>query len=183
MTVSGGDTTDFTIPSTGTIDDIPQNASFPISHFESIPGPLGTVFFDLTAVPAATSPVGNDCSSGAVGSVCVPPGSPFTFVQKTADQVDVSLAAALEAYTGTTATGETPYSAIFSTTLSGRLADGSSVTIPDILNLEFSEHETITSTWSASESPLAATPEPSMALFVGVGLLGIAFLRRRSLRS
>ncbi len=180
MIVSGGDTTDFTIPSTGTIKDVTQGTSF-ISQFETINGPLGTVFFDLTSVPSATVPVGNDCTSGAVGSTCVPTGSPFAFHQVTADQVDVTLAMGLEAYTGSNLTGETPYNAIFSTTLSGRLSDGSVVNIPDILNLEINEHGTITSTWSASESP-SAVPEPLMSWFVGAGIVGIVLARRRMSR-
>ena len=181
MSVSGGDPADFTVPSTGTIRDIPQGTAF-ISQFESVSSPLGTVFFDLTSIPAATPPASNDCSSGNVGSVCVPPSSPFTFLQKTSNQVDVSLAATLEAYTGSSSTGETPYNAIFSTTLSGKLSDGSQVTIPDILNLEFNEHGTITSTWSASESP-APVPEPVFSWFAGAGLVSIFLARRRQSRS
>ncbi|HLG99465.1 MAG TPA: PEP-CTERM sorting domain-containing protein [Bryobacteraceae bacterium] len=178
MSVSGGDTADFTIPSTGTIRDIPQNVMLPLTQFESIPSPLGTVFFDLTSIPPAAPPASNDCSSGAVGSVCVPTGSPFRFTQASADQVDVQLVLGMQAYTGTSATGETPYNGLFSTTLSGKLSDGSVVTIPDILNLEFNEHGTITSTWSATESP-SPVPEPTTTLLVGVGLLGMALYRRR----
>jgi hypothetical protein len=180
MTASAGDPTDFTTPSTGTINNIPENVSLPVSQFETISSPLpgGTVFFDLTSIIPATPPVGNDCSSGAVGSVCVPPGSPFEFIQQSADQVVVDLALGMDAYTGSISTGETPYKGVFSTTVSGTLPDHTSATIPDILNLEFKEHGTITSTWSATESP-SPVPEPTMPLLVGMGLLGIAFFRKR----
>lgn len=136
--------------------------------------------FDLTSFIAPTLPSGasNDCSSGTPGSVCIPPGSPFEFIQQDTNQVVVDLALGMEAYTGSSSTGETPYKGVFSTTLSGNLSDGSAATIPDIMNLEFNEHGTITSTWSATESP-SPVPEPRMSLLVGVGLLGIALLRKR----
>lgn len=183
MSVSGGDTSDFNIPSTGTIKDVPQNLSGPITQFETISSPLGTVSFDLESIPAATPSPGNNCASAAVGTTCVPTGSPFQFTQVSADQVNVTLTADLDAYTGSMASGFTAYNAVFSTTLSGTLSDGSAVNIPDILNLEFNEHGTITSTWSATESPIPPVPEPALSMIAGLGFAGIVAGRRLLRRS
>jgi hypothetical protein len=189
MNISGLDSTDFTFPSTGTINDIPQGTTS-IMHWETAPSPLpgGTVFFDLTGVPNATVPPGNDCSSGNLDTTCVAPNSPFVLFQASATQVNIVFVADANAYTGTSGTGVTPYTADFHTSLSGSLAGfgcvvggpqvSCSVNIPDVLTFEALGGK-ISSTWSATESPVTTpTPEPLTYLLFGSGLVALAMMRR-----
>jgi hypothetical protein len=187
--VSGSDPADFIFPSTGTIKDLPAGVATPLVDFETVESPLpgGTVFFDLTGI-VIPGPFG-DCSSAALNNSCNPGGgSPFDLLQVTADQVSVSFSVDEIAYTGTSATGSTPYDGIFTTQLSGDLPtvagnpfSGDADTIPDILDF-FAAGGAITATWSATESP-AAIPEPMSFVLLGSGLVGMALWSRRSRRS
>jgi len=195
INVSGLDSKDFTFPSTGTIRNIPQGIGSIIS-WETVPGGTNdggsgtTVFFDLTGVPAAILSGTNDCVSGAVGSNCAPTGSPFSFKQISASQIQIGFVVDAIAYTGTSADGSTPYIANFSTTLSGTLqsfgcvpsmANNCNDTIPNLLLWE-AGGGSVESGWTATESP-APVPEPiSLALF-GSGLVAIAMLGRRKRRT
>jgi hypothetical protein len=147
-------------------------------------GSGATVFFDLTGVPQAVVSGTNDCSSGNVGSICAPPGSPFTFYQISANQVQIGFVVDAIAYTNNSSSGSTAYVANFSTTLSGMLTgfgctSNCTDTIPNILNFEglgFS----IESSWSATESPI---PEPMTAVLFGAGLIGLSMIGRRRRRA
>jgi hypothetical protein len=188
MSVSGLDPIDFTFPSTGTIKNIPQGTTA-ITTWETVPSPLagGTVFFDLTAVPAGVNSGTNDCT-GDVGSTCVPSStSPFVFRQVSTNQVQISFVVDAIAYTGTSASGNTPYIANFQTSLSGNLtgfgcvpsmANNCNDTVPNILNFEASGG-TIDAGWHATESPVSAIPEPISAALFGSGLVGLSLLGRR----
>ena len=175
-------------------DQIKDLASLPpptLTDFETVLGgaPLAgqTVHFDLTSVHTNASTIGN-CASNAAFNVCGPSGSPFVFQEDaTGTQVSLSFSVLMNAYTGTTGTGVTPYQGIFTTQLSGHLTgsgacSGVAVSITNILSCE-AANGTITASWSATESPAPSTPEPSSLLLMGSGLAGLAGFVRRFKRS
>jgi hypothetical protein len=184
--VTSTDPTNFTSGSTAsdTIKDLPAAVLLPLVDFQTVQSPLsgGEVFFDLTGftIPGA---FGN-CTTFALNASCNPGGgSPFILTQNSANQVTVGFAVTEIAYTGTSTSGSTPYDNIFTTQLSGELPNGNPDTIPNILNYISTSGNTITSTWSASESPVVA-PEPLSFVLFGSGLAGLAlFGRRRRSRS
>ena len=183
--VSGSDPSLFTVGTTGTIKDLPIGVVLPLVDFQTVIGPLGVVHFDLTAIQTPATPAGNNCSTFALSAICAPGGgSPFTLFQQSANQVGISMAMSENAYLNTSGTGTTPYNAIFTTQLSGNLSNGQAVTIPNILSL-IGGGGTITATWSATESPLSAVPEPSQFFLLGSGLVGLGLWksRQRSARS
>ena len=177
------DTTDFIGGSTpvDTIKDLTAGELLPVVDFQTAQSPLpgGVVNFDLISfvMPGASG----NCTLTTAPNLCSLAGSPFTFLQQTSDQVVISFATTEIAYTGTSASGSTPYQGIFSATLSGVLPNGSTVNIPDILNFIIGGG-TVTATWSGTDSPASpsAVPEPSQLGFLfGAGLIGIVFLRKR----
>jgi hypothetical protein len=181
--ISSGDPLAFTSGSTAsdTIKDLLTSEILPLTDFETIQSPLagGIVNFDLESIfiPGA---FGN-CASSSIGTSCNPGGgSPFDLLQDTANEVTVTFSVSMDAYTGSIATGFTPYVGIFSTNLSGNIP-GTSLpfTVPNILTF-IAGGGTITSTWSAQES--ATVPEPSTMVLLGAGLLFVGSatrLRRR----
>jgi hypothetical protein len=180
--VSSGDNTLFT-SGTGpndTIKNLPLGTAS-LTNFETIQGPSNVVHFDLTQIvlPGA---LGN-CSSNAANNQCAPGGqSPFKLVEDaTGTQVTVTFSVRMNAYTGSSATGTTPYIGLFSTNLSGNLPNGSAVNITDILSYEASGG-VISSTWSAQESALPSTPEPQSAWMViaGIGMMAFGLAKRKS---
>jgi len=180
MSVSGADATDFTFPSTGLIQNIPQG-TVSISQWEKVNSPLpgGIVFFDLTGVPNAVA-AANDCASGNVGSQCA--AGPFLLQQSGPTNVTITFLVSANAYTGIPGTGVTPYTATFQTTITGINAlsqfgctTNCSATIPNILFWE-GGGGTINSTWSATEAP--SVPEPISFLLFGSGLIGVALIGR-----
>ena len=175
------DPTNFTSGSSAldTIKDLPSGVAVPLVDFETVQSPLagGEVHFNLTSIviPGA---FGN-CASAAVNTQCnIGGGSPFDLFQATANQVEISFTVNMIAYTGTSLSGSNPYEGIFSTTLSGTLPNNQPVTIPNILNF-FAAGGTETSTWSAAESPLTASPDPQTFLLLGSGLIGLSMFGRR----
>lgn len=175
--VSGSDPALFTVGSTAldTIKDLPFGVATPLVGFMTVQSPLpgGQVLFDLNSlvVPGA---FGN-CTVFAVNATCNPGGgSIFVLFQNTANQVSISFSTTQSAYTGSIATGFTPYNGVFTTQLSGNLSNGNPDTIPNILNF-FAAGNTITSTWSATLSP---TPEPGTWLLLGAGLIAAGSLRK-----
>jgi hypothetical protein len=177
--VSGSDPAVFTVGNTGTIKDLPIGVVLPLVDFQTVAGPLGLVHFDLTAIQTPATPVGNNCSTFALSAICTPGGgSPFTLFQASANQVGISMSMSELAYLNTSASGTTPYNAIFTTQLSGTLSNGQAVTIPNILSL-IAGGGTITATWSATESPLSGVPEPSQFLLLGTGLVGLGLWKSR----
>ena len=191
MTVSGI-STDFSIGASPTdlIQDLPGLPGPTVVNFEEVLGSglLGgeTVHFDLTGIPLPNGGAGlGNCLSNAPDNVCAPAGSPFKLSEDDfGSQVTISFSASLNAYTGTSTSGSTPYRAIFSTTYSGTLAGAGACSglVADITNILSCEAAggTIDSTWSASESPILGTPTPepaNVALF-GSGLLGLGLYFR-----
>lgn len=171
--VSGGDPI-FKVGTNGTIKDI---ASTPITAFETVQLTSGgPAIFDLlniiapTGLPACTTSTNSGaCSSGT-----------FSFLQQTPTQVVISLALNEIGYVGSNTTF-TPYLGVFSTTLSGSIAGctglNCSDTIGNILLWEAGAGHTITSSWSATQSPVV--PEPATLSMMGIGLLGLGLMRRR----
>jgi len=187
--VSSMDTTNFVSGSTAadTIKDVFLFGPLPVVDFETVQSPLagGMVQFNLTSIVTPATPVGNNCSTFSPSAVCAPGGgSPLILTQEGSSQVNVTFSVDLAAYTGTSATGTTPYLGVFSTNLSGSLPtmagnpfSGAADTIPDILGF-IGDGGTITSTWSAQESALSAVPEPLSFVLLGSGLVGLSLLGR-----
>jgi len=161
VAVSGA-SADFLAPSTGLIRDQNGTAASAVG-FEAIPGGIAvggaTVNFDLVKFFTNGSvPVGN-CLSNAPLNTCTPPNSPFTFTEDiTGGQVGISFSVSLNAYTGSSSTGVTPYIGVFTTQLSGTVVGsgacaGVVANITSILNCE-TLGGTVLATWSANESPV-----------------------------
>lgn len=84
----------------------------PLVDFATFTNPKGNVFFDLQTInPGFGTAAG--CLSDAVGSICTLPGSPITLIQLTAGSVAISLNVSGQAYLGSSGTGTTPTTALF----------------------------------------------------------------------
>jgi hypothetical protein len=162
----------------GTIKDLlgpPQTGvlATPITQFITFNTATGPVFFDLTTIAAG---VGSNaaCGSNTVGNMCTPTGSPFTLTQL-ASGVGIQLSLSGVAYTGTSATGSDATVGIFTTqnTIPG--------TITSILAAVVSPSG-ITNSYSATFSSTAPTviPEPGTYMLLGLGLITVASIRKRT---
>jgi hypothetical protein len=193
-------------PSTGNIKDL--SALTAVSGFETMTGggilAGQTVNFDLVSIPVSTVAIGN-CASNAANNMCTPTDSAFTLTEdNTGTVVTIQFTANLAGYTGTSGSGTTPYTALFSTQESGTMTGagacvGLTANITNILTCE-SLGGTISGgflgtsaccegapapavtngAWSLVESP---APEPVSFGLMASGLFGLAFggrgLRRR----
>jgi hypothetical protein len=114
----------FLAPSSGTIQDLPALPPPTLTNFLTVSGAgalIGqTIHFDLASVPVnGPSNVGN-CASNAPLNSCAPAFSPFTLLEDiTGTQVTILFSVLMNAYTGTSASGITPYRAVFSLNQSG----------------------------------------------------------------
>jgi hypothetical protein len=174
--VSGGDPI-FKIGTTGTIKDI---ATTPITAFETVQlNSGGPAIFDLLNIitpsgfaTCTTSTNSGSCSTGT-----------FVLTQISSNQVQIGLALNEIGYVGSSGTGFTSYVGNFQTTLSGSIAGctgaNCSDTIGNILLWESGAGHTITSSWSATQSPIPGVPEPATLSMMGIGLLGLGLMRRR----
>jgi len=179
--VSGSDPL-FALGTSGTIKDI--GTTFPIVAFETVTLTSGgPAFFDLLGI----IPPNPGLPACVAGSAACQAGV-FSFVQQSATQVNISLALNEIGYTGTSASGFTAYTGIFSTNLSGsdlsQYATGCSgaVTIANILTCEGTGH-TIKSGWTGTQSPVPGVPEPASLSMMGLGLLGLGLVGRRKLKA
>ena len=180
-TVSGTDLGVFTVGTNvlDTIKDLPAGVATPLVDFVTAQSPLagGVVHFDLNniVIPGAFG----TCNTFAVNNVCNPGGgSPFVLFQSTPTQISVTFSVAASAYTGTKVSGFTAYDGIFSTTLSGNLANGDPDTIPNLLNFFAVPGNVVNATWSATFSPSTAVPEPGTWMLLGLGLIAVGSLRK-----
>lgn len=142
-------------------------------------GVAAPITFDLTFIaPGVGTAAG--CSSAAMGASCTPPGSPFTLFQLSSNTVLASLNLNGVAYTGTSATGSTPTTGIFST------QDVVLGTIPAVIATLQGGGTLSGITYSASFIANPTTPnvpEPASMLLMGIGLLGAGLVARRKSRA
>ena len=180
-TISGTDAAVFTVGSNvlDTIKDLPNGVAIPLVDFVTAQSPLagGVVHFDLNSIviPGAFG----TCNTFGVNNVCNPGGnSPFVLFQSTATQISVTFSVSASAYTGTSASGTTGYDGIFSTTLSGVLANNQPATIPNLLNFFAVPGNVVNATWSATFSPSTTVPEPGTWMLLGLSLITLGSLRK-----
>jgi len=180
FTVTSGSDAIFKAGGTDTIADI---KSTPITAFESVQLTNGqTAIFDLESImtPTGFSACTTTTSSGSCST------GTFVLTQISSNQVQIGLALSELGYVGSSTTGSTAYVGNFSTTLSGTIAgctpSGAQTctdTIGNILMWESGAGNTISSTWSATESPVSGVPEPMTFSLMGIGLLGLGLISRR----
>jgi hypothetical protein len=153
----------------------PQTGAVSITDEATFVTTLGLIQFDITDIPGGGGTNAN-CASNTIGGAfaCTPTGSPFTLTQ-TGDQgngntcTDSSCAVAIllnmvgVGYTGSSSTGTTPTSAIFTAQV---IVPG---TISAVLGQVDSSGGLVGQTYSASFSAVA-TPEPGPLPLVLLGL-------------
>src|SRR3954462_7965542 len=133
------------------------------------------VTFDLTYIaPGVGTAAG--CSSSTPGALCTPAGSPFTLIQLSSNTVVASLQLNGKAYTGSSATGTSYTTGIFSTQTA---VNG---TVSDIVATLQNGGSISGITYSASFAA-SAVPEPGSMLLMGLGLAGAGLLARRKARA
>jgi hypothetical protein len=152
----------------GTIKDI--GAAVPLIDFVTVMGGRlvsgALVYFDLVSVPTNGSVTAGNCGSNLPLNTCTPALSPFTYSEDiTGNQVTISSAALMNGYTGTSASGSTPYMARFSTNLSGTIigsgaCNGLVVNITNVLSCEAAGGK-VGGAWSG-----VAAPQPPPAAVV-----------------
>lgn len=178
--VSGQDPLFATGP-TGTIKDI--GTTFPITSFEtvSVTVPGGPAIFDLLGIIPASGPA---CTLGQTSGTCST-GAFSIKTESAANSVTIALSLSEIGYLGSSSTGSTQYAGIFQTTLIGDLsfytagACTGAVNIGNILTCEASG-KTIKSSWSGTQSPVSGIPEPASLSMMGIGLLGLGLIGRRT---
>jgi hypothetical protein len=188
MNVSGA-SMDFSTAASST-DTIKDLSGFgPVSDFETILGGTAvggaTVHFDLTSIVVNGGVASGDCTSNNPSNSCTPANSPLNLIENSTG-VSISFVALLNAYTGTSGTGVTPYVATFSTQLVGTLngtgaCHGIAANLANVASCE-GAGGTIDTTWSATEPPAPATapvPEPATLTLTGLGFAAVARFRRR----
>jgi hypothetical protein len=164
----------FAYPDPGTIKDLPP-ATNTLSQFLTIATPTN-VFFDLTSVQSTTTQVGTCGLTGDTANLdsCELANSPFVITNLNGNAY-IAFTTTLAGYTGTLASGSTPFQGIFSTTIAG----GS---ISSVLTA-FQSSGSITSSWSGTLIS-NSVPEPGTFVLLGSALLGIGgIIRRKTTKS
>jgi hypothetical protein len=172
------DTSIFTLDtSTGTIKDL-QFGSPPPTSFLTQTGPLGTVIFDLETVVPSALPV---CTANQASGACS--AGVFTLTQQDVSgsncpagysqcgHVGVAFAFTADAYTGTLASGFTPYQINFTSQFNNE-------TIGDLV-ARASNPTGIYNSVSFTANPSSGVPEPAGFVLIGAGLVGLGLMGRR----
>jgi hypothetical protein len=188
FSLQGGSTAPFVAGQAGTIADLNFNTPLPFVNFMQVPA-AGGAHFDLISLRTNTNgSIGSCTGAGALlgGASCTPAGSPFQITNGVAnasgvvDTVSVSLTVDLWGYTGTSGTNfdaANRYIGIFTT--QGAVMGGTN--IASIL-ATISSGGAITASWSATLTPTTtpAIPEPGTYVLLGLGLISVASVRKRT---
>lgn len=167
----------------GTIQDllgppVTGTLATPIINFATFTVPGGPVHFDLMSIDAGAG-TGAGCTSNTVGNSCTPPGSPFTLNQVAANKVSISLSLNGIAYLGTSGTGSSPTGVLVT---SQNLIPG---TITSVLAQALTAsgiQNSYSATFSSVSSPVVPEPGTLVMLGAGIGMMGLSFIRRRSIK-
>ena len=151
-----------TASATDQIKDLPSFPPPTLVDFQTVLGAGAlagqTINFDLVSIPTNGATTSGNCSSNAPLNSCTPAFSPYTFsMDVLGKSVKVQFSAVLNAYTGSSVSGSTPYVAVFTTEQAGTIVgvgacNGLAVNITNILAC-LAAGGTITGTWSAAEAP------------------------------
>jgi hypothetical protein len=90
------------------------NLPTPIVGFTTFNTSAGVVTFDLVSLSPGYGTLAG-CASNAIGNICTPTGSPITLTQVTANSVSITLNLTGIAYLGSSSTGSSPTTALFTT--------------------------------------------------------------------
>jgi hypothetical protein len=193
LTVNGSSTGPFAAGQTGTIQDLNFNTALPLVDFIKVNlGGGSTAHFDLIGLRFNAGANIGDCGASngpdgknnmSPGVTCSPANSPFQITNGLAngsgvvDTATVSFSFDAYGYTGTSGVNYNAADRYVGIVTTQGALSGSN--IADILQT-IGQGGAVSASWSATLSPVSAAPEPGSYVMLGLGLISLATMGRRS---